>query len=71
MISSMALNHSMLLEFSMISQQIIHSFEVDTFWLSKLMKWMINGNDYLTFCNNVAQKEDLLWTWFVNFYTNP
>ena len=34
----MALNHSMLLEFSMISQQIIHSFEVDTFWLSKLMK---------------------------------
>ena len=45
----------MTLEYSTISHKIIHSFEVDKFWLLNLMKWvlfsksMIYGNDYLTF----------------------
>ena len=50
----------MKLEYAIISQQIIHSFEVETFWLSNLLKrllllkWVIYGNDYLAFCNNIG-----------------
>ena len=53
-------HHQMKLEYSIINQQIIHSFEVETFWLSNLLKrllllkWVIYGNDYLAFCNNIG-----------------
>ena len=50
--------HPQILECSMIMHQIFHSFESDTSSLfnllkSLLWKWLIYGNDYLRFYNNM------------------
>ena len=53
----------MTLEYSIISQQIIYSFDIGIFWLLNLvkwlllLKWLIYGNDYLRFYNNVDDKD--------------
>ena len=53
---SMVANHQVL-ENSTITNQIIHSFEIDTFWLLNWLKfilwfkWLIYENDCLTFRN--------------------
>ena len=68
-------HHQAILEYSIIMYQIIPSFEIDTSCIEfiKLMnllkflillKWMIYRNDYLTFYNDMDQKEVLvLLTW--------
>ena len=62
---SMVAHHQMILECSIIMNQIIHSFEIDTSWLLNLLKllillkWLIHRNDYVTFYNNMDQKSNL------------
>ena len=62
---SMVTRHQMILEFSIIMHQIIHSLEIDTSWLIKLskllilLKWFIYRNDYLTFYNNMDMQTSI------------
>ena len=62
--------HRQILEYWMIMYQIIgDSFEIDTTWSLNileilLLKWLIYGNDYLTYG---AERKS--W-WYVNVYTN-
>ena len=57
--------HHQILECWMIMHQIIgDSFEIDTTWILNLLellllKWLIYGNDYLTFYNSMEQKGNL------------
>ena len=57
--SSMATHHQTILDYSINNQQMIHPYELDTYWLLNLLKWLlflkwlIYGNDYLKFYNNM------------------
>ena len=46
-----------LLEYSVVMHRINNSLESNTTWLlNLLLKWLICGNDYLTFYKNVEYK---------------
>ena len=55
-----------IIEYSIIMHQIIHSFEINTSWwlnlltLLVLLKWLIHRNDHLTFSNKMDPKEILV-----------
>ena len=54
--------HPQTLDYSMIMHQIMHCFESGLPWLLNLLfkllllKWLIRGNDYLTFYENTQHK---------------
>ena len=54
--------HPQILDYSMIMHQIMHCFESALPWLLNLLfkllllKWLIRGNDYLTFYENTQHK---------------
>ena len=64
--------HHQLLEYSITMHQTVHCFKIYMSWLLNLLffKWLIYGNDYLTFYNNMEKKENMTW-WYVGLYANP
>ena len=61
---SMVAHYEVALEYLIIKQEIIYFFEIDTFKLLNLLKWLILNsliclNDYLTFYNKMGQRGNL------------
>ena len=60
--NSLMVVHLQILDYSMTMDQAIHCFEKDLSWLLDLLlkllllKWLICGNDYITFYKNMEQK---------------
>lgn len=60
----MVAHYQVALGYSIISKNIIHSFETDSFWLLTLLNWfllnsLIYENDYLACHNKMGQKVNL------------